>query len=205
MPEDYDHDYSRDRRSFDAYQQAKQDSEEMLDSPVDRFAENIAEEAEKCQQGRVSTAMQSFREIISALVRTGRLAHAISGLVSEYVEEQCRVITIQTTGAVLSLIKTPNPHLTIDLIEHAFGLSKDKEADIGRRHGESRQVINKAIIKIRRQFGIETEHQKEITSIYSQNKLQHYEKIRSKLQSIKNATRPTISPSAECFNNEQVA
>lgn len=177
----------------------------MLDSPVDRFAERITIEAEKCNNGRVSAAMQGFREAISTLARTGRLAHAISGLVSEYVQEQCRVITIQTTGAVLSLLKTPNPHLTIDLIEHVFGLSKEKEADIARKHGESRQVINKAIIKIRRQFGIETPHQKEITSIYSQNKLEHYEQIRSKLQSIKNANRPATSPSAKCFDNKQVA
>lgn len=126
-----------------------------------------------------------FAKKASSLARLAITVDAISGMMLSYISEQIRTIKIQTISAILSLVKSDRPHLTIDVIELVFGLSKFSESDIARKHGIDRQVVSKRVVKMRNQFSLSTE-QKNITSeTYRKDRLAQYERAREKMREIK--------------------
>lgn len=181
-----------DNNSFAAYQEAEKGRTATHEEIVDQFADCLAEQARGYRTG-FNESSHGLAKIVSSIARSKDTLVAISGMVLACIEEQIRVVKIQTIGAILSLVKAPNPHLTIDVIEHVFGLAKDKEADIARKHGESRQVISKRVVKMRRHFGIETEQKKAVCAVYSENRKSQYCRAWENLQLIKNNARSTVS------------
>lgn len=196
------HDFSGDRQSVEQYRQTQSASAQSIDSTVDQWTEHFAEHA-RGYTGRFPATSEGLAQVVASVAQAALTLEAISGLILGFVNEELRTIRIQTVSAIISLVKTPNPHLTIDIIEHIFGLSKNKESDVARKHGVSRQVINKRTKKIEREFGIESESSQQNSEIYRQDRLERYDLVRQKLQSIN--ARSTASTSPEYVDNEPLA
>lgn len=181
------YDHARDGCDFERYQETKQEAESTIDSTMDELTDAIFNRAKAFSGscGIDAYSGEGFAKIVSTIARAALTIEAISGLILQHINDQLGTVKIQTIRAILSLVKSEKPHLTIDVIEHVFGLSKDKEADIARRYDIDRQVVSKRVVKLRNQFGLTSLRKTETSDIYRRNRLEQYQSARKKLQEIK--------------------
>jgi hypothetical protein len=174
-------DFSTDKLAFDDYQ-AKGEGD--FDSTADRMADHVADQAAR-HSGPIPTDRGALCKVVAAIVKSALTVEAISGLMMQFLAEDIRTIKIKVVQAVLHLVKSEKPHLTIDVIEHVFGFSKKKESDIARDHGIDRQVVSKRVVKMRKAFGLQTARHDETSGTYRDNRLSQYEQARDKIRLIR--------------------
>lgn len=184
MHRELNYDPTADRYDSERYQETKQELEATSDSPVDLLIEEIHQRASNYAGREHAYAGESFAKIVATIARAALTLEAISGIIVHYVEEQTRTIKMDTIRAILSIVKSEKPHLTIDVIEFVFGLSKDSESSIARKHSIDRQVVSKRVVKMRNQFGITPQRKLETAEIYRNNRLEQYERARERIREI---------------------
>jgi hypothetical protein len=192
-----DNDHLGNLRAIEEYRETKSEIEEKVDSAVDRITDELADRAGR-YGGTLPTTSGGLSKVVAALARATLTIEAISGVICEYVAEQIRSIRIQAVCAVLSIVKDTKPHLNIDIIELVFGITKCKDVDIARKHGEDRATVNKRKKAIQRKFGIETEEEKAVADTYRNVRLEQYQAVRIKLEQIRTPIyeRSTVSVAA---------